>query len=65
MIVITLHTFFTMARGRGRGRGRGKKIRKQTKMLKEQNDFLKSKNKKKIKTITAVVPVSLIYISKK
>ena len=59
MIVITLHTFFTMARGRG------KKIRKQTKMLKEQNDFLKSKNKKKIKTITAVVPVSLIYISKK
>ena len=46
-------------------RGRGKKIRKQTKMLKEQNDFLKSKNKKKIKTITAVVPVNFIYISKK
>ena len=59
MIIIPLHIFFTMARGRR------KEIRKQTKMLKEQNDFLKSKNKKKIKTITAVVPVNFIYISKK
>jgi hypothetical protein len=28
-------------------RGRRKEIRKQTKMLKEQNDLLRSKNKKK------------------
>jgi len=28
-------------------RGRGKEIGKQTKMLKEQNDLLRSKNKKK------------------
>ena len=47
LITIPFHIFFTMARGRG------KEIRKQSKMLKEQNELLKNKsNKKKKKKIS-------------
>ena len=41
LITIPLHIFFAMARGRG------KEIRKQSKMLKEQNDLLRSRKTKR------------------
>ena len=40
LVTIPFHIFFTMARGRG------KEIKKQSRMLKEQNELLRGRNKK-------------------
>ena len=41
LVTIPFHIFFTMARGRG------KEIKKQSRMLKEQNELLRGRKKKK------------------